>query len=109
MEVWELENNTMHTHSIHLHLVQFRVVERGPDGTEDPLPNERGGKDTVRVNPGETVRIAVRFEDNTGQFPCHCHILEHEDHEMMRPFKVVDSDGGNGKGNGNGNGRGNGR
>ena len=97
MEVWELENNLMHTHPIHLHLVQFRVVGRGPDGTEDPLPNERGGKDTVRVNPGETVRIDVRFENNTGQFPWHYHILEHEDHEMMRPLKVVDSDGGNGK------------
>jgi len=90
VEVWELTNDTGHTHPIHLHLVQFRVIGRGPDGTDDPLPNERGGKDVVRVDPGETVRIAVRFGDYTGQFPWHCHILEHEDHAMMRPFEVVE-------------------
>ena len=88
-EVWELENNSMHTHPIHLHLVTFRVIGRGPDGTDDPHPNERGLKDVVRVNPGETVRIAVQFGDFTGTYPWHCHILEHEDQSMMRPFEVV--------------------
>jgi len=88
-EVWELENNTMHTHPIHLHLATFRIIGRGPAGTDDPLPNERGQKDVVRVNPGETVRIATQFGDFTGTFPWHCHILEHEDQSMMRPFEVV--------------------
>lgn len=68
------------------------VLGRGPDGSHDPDPNERVGKDTVRVNPDETVRIAVQFGDFSGQFPWHCHVLEHEDHDMMRPFEVVRSD-----------------
>jgi spore coat protein A len=122
-EVWELQNDTMHTHPIHVHLVDFEVIGRGEDGTEDPLPNERGPKDVVRVNPGETVRIITKFGDFTGTFPWHCHILEHEEVAMMRPSEVVsgNSDGGtadgegdehgdrsghstgNGHGNGNGN------
>ena len=88
-EVWELQNDTMHTHPIHLHLVTFRVVGREPDGIDDPLPNERGPKDVVRVDPGETVRIVTRVGDFTGKYPWHCHILEHEDQSMMRPFEVV--------------------
>ena len=91
-EIWELENDTHHTHPIHLHLVTFDVLGRGPDGTHNPDPNERVGKDTVRVNPDETVRIAVQFGDFSGQFPWHCHVLEHEDHDMMRPFEVVTDD-----------------
>lgn len=103
-EIWELENDTIHTHPIHLHLVEFRVLGRGPDGTDDPLPNERGPKDVVRVNPGETVRIITQFGDFTGTYPWHCHILEHEDQSMMRPFEVVagNSDTGNGNENENG-------
>ena len=91
-EIWNVENKIMHTHPLHLHLVQFDVLGRGPDGTHEPDPNERVGKDTVRVNPGETVRILVTFGDFAGQYPWHCHILEHEDHEMMRPFEVVKGD-----------------
>jgi hypothetical protein len=48
--------------------------------------NERGLKDTVRVNPKEVVDIVVRFEVFCGRYMYHCHILEHEDHDMMRPF-----------------------
>jgi spore coat protein A len=65
------------------------VIGRGPDGTEPPAPNERGPKDVVRVDPGETVRIITKFGDFTGQYPWHCHILEHEEQAMMRPFEVV--------------------
>ncbi|WP_458191054.1 multicopper oxidase domain-containing protein [Haladaptatus sp. NG-WS-4] len=94
-EIWELENDTVHTHPIHLHLVTFQIIGRGPDGTDDPDPNERGLKDVVRVNPGETVKIITQFGDFTGTYPWHCHILEHEDQSMMRPFEVVagNSDG----------------
>lgn len=88
-EIWNVENKTEHTHPLHLHLVRFDVIGRGPDGTHEPAPNERVGKDTVRVNPDETVRILVEFGEFAGQFPWHCHVLEHEDHEMMRPFEVV--------------------
>lgn len=90
-EIWEFQNNTGGTHPIHLHLVTFRVIGRGPDGTNAPDPNERGHKDTVRVEPNETVRIITRFEEHTGQFPWHCHMLEHEDNEMMIRFEVEDS------------------
>ncbi|WP_254767282.1 multicopper oxidase family protein [Salinilacihabitans rarus] len=109
-EIWELKNDDDHTHPIHLHLVEFEVIEREMHAAdhepEGPLPNERGGVDIVRVNPGETVRIAVKFDGYTGKFPYHCHILEHEEHEMMRPFEVVagpddsDDDGHPGRGRG---------
>jgi spore coat protein A len=102
----------MHTHPLHIHLVRFKILGRGPDGSEAPAPNERVGKDTVRVNPGETVRILVKFGDFPGQCPWHCHVLEHENHQMMRPFEVVrvgSDDTGSGGGNsGNGDGKGNG-
>ncbi len=91
-EVWEFENGTMHSHPIHMHLVEFRVVGRGEDGTADPAPNERGPKDVVRVDPGETVRVVTKFGDFTGTYPWHCHVLEHEEQGMMRPFEVVASD-----------------
>ena len=48
-----------------------------------------GWKDTVRVNPGELVSIAARFDGFTGRYMYHCHLLEHEDHDMMRPFVVM--------------------
>jgi spore coat protein A len=65
-------------------------VTLGRDGG-DPLDhaiddNERGLKDTVRVNPNEIVEIAVRFNTYAGRYMYHCHILEHEDRDMMRPF-----------------------
>ncbi|WP_226013524.1 multicopper oxidase family protein [Halomicrobium salinisoli] len=91
-EVWEFENETMHSHPIHMHLIEFRVIGRGEDGTADPAPNERGPKDVVRVDPGETVRVVTKFGDFTGTYPWHCHVLEHEEQGMMRPFEVVDGD-----------------
>lgn len=87
-EIWEFKNDTGHTHPIHLHLVHFEVIGRGPDGSEPPDSNERGLKDTVRVGPDETVRILTRFEAFTGHYPWHCHMLEHEDNKMMLPFMV---------------------
>ncbi|RMB18091.1 spore coat protein A [Haloplanus aerogenes] len=54
-----------------------------------PEPNEHGNKDTVQVHPGTITRIKTRFGSHTGRYVWHCHILEHEDHEMMRPFEVV--------------------
>ena len=52
-------------------------------------PDERGWKDTVRVDPMTITRIIVRFEGYTGRYVWHCHMLEHEDNEMMRPYEVV--------------------
>jgi len=51
--------------------------------------NERGLKDTIRVNPNEIVEIAVRFNSYSGRYMYHCHILEHEDRDMMRPFVTM--------------------
>jgi len=141
-EEWDIINLTNDTHPIHLHLVQFQVLNRqdfnadkyegdwvklnGPPPIEhkvhelppkdyltgstiNPDPNETGWKDTVRVNPGQVTRIKVRFAPQNATvcaakpginlfkfdptlgpgYVWHCHILDHEDNEMMRPYKVV--------------------
>ena len=55
-----------------------------------PLANEMGWKDTVRVPPGQVTRIVMKFGPYLGHYVYHCHILEHEDMDMMRPFQVVE-------------------
>jgi spore coat protein A len=52
-------------------------------------PDQTGPKDTVRINPGEMIGVAMKFSPFCGRYIYHCHILEHEDHDMMRPFVVV--------------------
>ncbi|HET9588953.1 MAG TPA: multicopper oxidase, partial [Anaerolineales bacterium] len=93
-EVWEMHNFTEDAHPIHIHLVQFEVVGREPfeggtsvAGSNDPLPWETGFKDTVIAYPGEITRVKAKF-DTPGFFVWHCHIVEHEDNEMMRPYHV---------------------
>ena len=54
----------------------------------EPEPSEKGWKDSVNSPPGYRTRVITRFEGFLGLFPYHCHILEHEDHEMMRQFEV---------------------
>jgi spore coat protein A len=66
------------------------IGQHPDDGIPHALDdNERGLKDTVRVNANEVVDVAVRFGVFAGRYMYHCHILEHEDHDMMRPFVVV--------------------
>jgi spore coat protein A, manganese oxidase len=117
VEDWLLVNTTADTHPIHLHLVTFEVIERRPfdvaayDPTRQTIrytgpavpaaANENGRKDTVQANPGEVTRIRARFElpdegtillppDVTNpQYVWHCHILEHEENDMMRAFEIV--------------------
>ncbi|MDI6907004.1 MAG: multicopper oxidase [Thermoanaerobacterales bacterium] len=104
VEIWRLINTTPDTHPIHLHLVRFQVLDRQPfdvnayratgeirhaGSVARPDAGEKGWKDTVLVHPGEATRIIARFGDFTGKYVWHCHILEHEDHEMMRPYEVV--------------------
>jgi FtsP/CotA-like multicopper oxidase with cupredoxin domain len=89
-EIWELHNFTQDAHPIHIHLVQFQVINRQPIGkrrARRPEPTETGFKDTVIAYPGEVTRVKARF-DRPGRYTWHCHILEHEDNEMMRPFHV---------------------
>jgi spore coat protein A len=104
-EVWRIVNATPDAHPVHLHLVHFRVLDRQrfnddafalgkPEslkltGARQAAPaNERGWKDTVIAYPGEVTRVVATF-DLPGLYVWHCHILEHEDHEMMRPYRVV--------------------
>jgi FtsP/CotA-like multicopper oxidase with cupredoxin domain len=133
-EMWEIVNMTADTHPMHLHLVQFQILNRQrinikrydqafmaanpemPSETYNPVPvgpyvkgkpypadaNERGWKDTFRMNPGEVTRVLIRWapqDDATPDFAFdataepgyvwHCHILEHEENDMMRRFYLV--------------------
>ncbi|HAK60415.1 MAG TPA: hypothetical protein DCO77_08545 [Nitrospiraceae bacterium] len=80
-------------HPMHVHLVAFQVLDRTPLGGGQALPldpwEDTTWKDTVKVPPGTVVRVIARYEDYLGKFPFHCHILDHEDHEMMRQFQVT--------------------
>lgn len=104
VEIWNLMNVTDDSHPIHLHLVRFQVLDRRRFDTFayqnqnilryrgaaiPPEPNELGWKDTVRADPGMVTRIIVPFQGYPGGYVWHCHILEHEDNEMMRPYDVV--------------------
>lgn len=111
IEVWNLINTTaappvVLAHPIHVHLVQFKILDRRPfdfqlyldtngkvlkytGPAEPPRPFETGWKDVVKADPGFVTRIIMHFKDHAGDFVWHCHFLEHEDHDMMRPFKVV--------------------
>jgi spore coat protein A len=103
-EIWTLINPTNDTHPIHLHLVRFQILDRQPyepwifqtkrqlhflGPPEPPEANEAGWKDTVRAHSRMVTRIIVPFEGFTGRYVWHCHILEHEDNEMMRPYEVI--------------------
>ena len=115
IEVWQIMNLTMDTHPIHFHLVNVQLIQRQPF-TGDPNgwsysgppmppdPNEIGWKETVRMNPGEITTVIMQFNlpslptqamrkalsPRTGghEYVWHCHILEHEEHDMMRPLVV---------------------
>jgi FtsP/CotA-like multicopper oxidase with cupredoxin domain len=88
-EVWELHNFTEDAHPIHIHEVRFEVVNRELFGGAPygPEPWETGFKDTVIAYPGEITRVKATFKV-PGLFVWHCHIVEHEDNEMMRPYFI---------------------
>jgi spore coat protein A, manganese oxidase len=111
-EVWRIFNLTGDTHPIHFHLVNVQILERQPfdarhyngaprfhGPSRPPDPNEMGWKETVRMNPGEMTKVIMRFEVPAGapisartggyNYVWHCHILEHEEHDMMRPLIVM--------------------
>jgi spore coat protein A len=116
-EVWEVYNATVDAHPIHLHLVKFQILGRQKyaatvtpkemidhngatvlggtlsavklRGKAKPAGSyEAGWKDTAVMYPGEVTRVIAKF-DRSGEYVWHCHILSHEDHEMMRRFEVV--------------------
>jgi spore coat protein A, manganese oxidase len=102
-ETWEFYNFTADAHPMHVHEIAFEVVNRqalvsNEEGETvpparlvgDPRPPEAwesGFKDTVIAYPGEVTRLRAKF-DNPGQYVWHCHIVEHEDNEMMRPYRI---------------------
>jgi len=95
-EVWELYNFTADAHPIHIHEVFFEVVNRQRIDKKTglpiqtpvaPGPTENGRKDTIIAYPGEVTRIRMTFGVG-GQYVWHCHIVEHEDNEMMRPYRI---------------------
>ncbi len=88
-EIWEIFNHTEDAHPVHPHTVQCQVINRQAfDGLpRPPEPGESGYKDTVIAYPGEITRIKAKFAVR-GRYVWHCHILEHEDNEMMRPLVV---------------------
>jgi spore coat protein A len=115
-EVWEILNTTADTHPMHFHLVNVQVLSRQAFSTKQyaggipnyqgplmaPDLNELGWKETVRMNPGEVTRVIMKFDlptvpftvpasPRTGgnEYVWHCHILEHEEHDMMRPLVVT--------------------
>ena len=102
-EVWEIYNTTADAHPMHIHETVFEVVNREglvltDEGevaqpiqlrgdTTPPDDRESGFKDTVIAYPGQVTRVRIRFA-TPGQFVWHCHIVEHEHNEMMRPFRI---------------------
>jgi spore coat protein A len=103
-EIWTLINLTEEPHPIHVHLVRFQILDRQPFNPEiyaktgelvytgpaiPPEAQEAGWKDTVRAGALHATRIIVTFEGYKGRYVWHCHVLEHEDNEMMRPYEIV--------------------
>ena len=104
IEIWHLVNNFNFPHPIHIHLVNFEILGRKvfteddfdeegnykfiPEDLMPPLDYETGPKDVVRAEPGQVTSIVMHFKEHTGDYVWHCHILEHEDNDMMRPLVV---------------------
>jgi spore coat protein A len=114
VEIWNIVNASGDAHPVHIHLVQFQVLNRQKfdvnkytatgqinliGNPTPPDPNEQlAWKDTIKTYPDALTRVIARFELPAGTAPApgsryryvwHCHILEHEDNEMMRPFDAV--------------------
>ncbi len=103
-EIWEIYNYTVDAHPMHLHAARVQVVNRetlatdpvtglpavpaaGTGVVEAPLPTEAGYKDSIIALPGKVTRIKAKFEI-AGLYTWHCHIVEHEDNEMMVPICI---------------------
>ena len=104
VEIWNLINPMAIAHPVHIHLVQFKLLWRRAfdidiyndtgrivfTGEEEPPKDyEIGFKDTIDSEPGKVTRIIMQFKGYSGNYVWHCHFLEHEDHEMMRPLQVI--------------------
>ncbi len=100
-EIWRFINDSGVAHPMHMHLVAFQILDRDgfttgaggeiiPNGNpQAPPAEENGWKDTAIVAPNQILRVIAKFEDYKGNYAYHCHILEHEDNEMMRQFQTI--------------------
>jgi len=92
-EVWEFRNPTNSYHPMHVHLVRFQILSKAPIGGGPTIDLQEWEantwKDIVHIPANTTARIIMDFEDYLGRFPTHCHLLDHEDHEMMRQFQTI--------------------
>jgi FtsP/CotA-like multicopper oxidase with cupredoxin domain len=89
LEEWVIVNETDEHHPMHIHGLLFQVHSR--NGNTILPASEKGWKDTVLVNPRDTVKVLVRFDDYAGVYLFHCHNLEHEDDGMMLNIRVITS------------------
>jgi FtsP/CotA-like multicopper oxidase with cupredoxin domain len=85
-EIWVLKGKGSWHHPVHIHLEEGRILSRNG---KPPPPHEAGRKDVFVLEPGEEVRVFLRFRDFVGKYMMHCHNLTHEDHSMMIRFDVV--------------------
>lgn len=105
IEIWNIINTTPVFHPVHIHLVQFKILERRPFNVdlfvaegkleytgepEKPRDYERGWKDTAKADVGKVTKLIMHWKEHTGNYIWHCHFLEHEDHDMMRPIRVIE-------------------
>jgi FtsP/CotA-like multicopper oxidase with cupredoxin domain len=85
LEVWNLINTGGWTHPVHIHLIDFQILDRNG---QKPQPYEEGWKDVVLLQDFETVRVVARFGPHRGKYMMHCHNIVHEDHDMMTQFEI---------------------
>jgi FtsP/CotA-like multicopper oxidase with cupredoxin domain len=95
-EIWSFVNKAGGWyHPIHVHLVDFQILDRGEPGKRRPAsPWERGRKDVVALGENEQARVVIKWDPATllgftGPYMIHCHLVEHEDHDMMTQFQLL--------------------
>jgi spore coat protein A len=116
-EIWQIWNMTGDTHPMHFHLINAQILYRQKfdgvapgaahlvGGQIPPDANEIGWKETIRINPGQMVAFIAKFDlppvpftvplsdrilgYHGHEYVYHCHILEHEEHDMMRPLIIT--------------------
>ncbi|MGL5832770.1 MAG: multicopper oxidase family protein [Waterburya sp.] len=86
VEIWEIRNTGGWVHPVHIHLVDFQIIDR--NGME-PYSYERGWKDVVLLGEFETIRVIASFNPQPGKYMIHCHNIVHEDHDMMTQFEII--------------------
>ncbi|HEY7838264.1 MAG TPA: multicopper oxidase domain-containing protein [Terriglobales bacterium] len=104
VEIWSFINLTDDTHPIHLHQARFQILDRRAFDVDaylassrlrylaparPPGLDERGWKDTARAYAGDVTRIIIPFDGYAGRYLWHCHLLEHEAKDMMRPYDIM--------------------